>query len=159
MGMAATRRAPVWRVRNCPPSSEGTAKRRLCRSSQNRRRSVAAPFRRNGQEAISGIDAGTGGHKRADGKWSRIPARSRPSPGPSSPAWITPRGGLDYLRATVSASLERLGSATNLASRRFATADLLKEQTPIFPMPSFAQRDATAQRGSCPRMPNALANS
>ena len=73
--------------------------------------------------------------------------------------WITPRGGLDYMRATVSASLERLGSATSLASRRFATADLLKEQTPIFPMPSFAQRDATTQRGSCPRMPNALANS
>jgi len=44
------------------------------------------------------------------------------------------------------------------ASRRFGTADLLKAQTPIFPMPSFAQRDATAQRGSCPHMPNALAN-
>ena len=79
--------------------------------------------------------------------------------GAEFPAWITPRGGLDYMRATVSASLERLGSATSLASRRFATADLLKEQTPIFPMPSFAQRDATTQRGSCPRMPNALANS
>ncbi len=65
MGMAATRRAPVWRVRNCPPSSEGTAKQRLCRSSQNWRRSVVAPFRRNGQGAISGIDAGTGRHKRA----------------------------------------------------------------------------------------------
>jgi hypothetical protein len=57
--------------------------------------------------------------------------------------WITPRGGLDYLRATVKRIVRALGSATSLTSRHFATADLLKEQTPIFPMPNFAQRDAT----------------
>ena len=65
--------------------------------------------------------------------------------------WITPRGGL--VRAPPSsASFERPGFATSLALRHFATAGLRKERTPISPMPSSAQQDATARRGSCRRM-------
>jgi len=52
--------------------------------------------------------------------------------------WITPRGGLDYLRATV--KFERPGFATSLALRHFATAGLRKERTPIAPIPAARSR-------------------
>ncbi|MEA2868257.1 MAG: hypothetical protein QOE39_2972 [Bradyrhizobium sp.] len=66
-------------------------------------------------------------------------------------SWITPRGGLDICVPRSSASFERPGFATSLASRRFATADLRKEQTPISPMPSCARQDAAGRRGSYQR--------
>ena len=62
--------------------------------------------------------------------------------------WITPRVGA-VCAPPSSASFERPRSATSLALRHFAAAGLRKERTPISPMPSCAQQDATARRGRC----------